>query len=95
MGAVAIAHERGLPVAVRGGGHNVAGSAVCDGGLVIDLSAMKGLDIDLGARLVRAEAGLTWGEIDHECRRFGLAAAGGSCPRPASVASRSVADSAG
>ncbi len=75
--AIRFAHERGLVVAVRGGGHNVAGTAVCDGGLVIDLSPMKGMWVHPAARTVRAQAGLLWGELDRETQAFGLAAPGG------------------
>jgi FAD/FMN-containing dehydrogenase len=75
--AVRFARERDLLVAVRGGGHNVAGTAVCDGGLVIDLSPMKGMWVDPARRTVRAEAGLLWGEFDRETQAFGLAAPGG------------------
>jgi FAD/FMN-containing dehydrogenase len=75
--AVRFARERDLLVAVRGGGHNVAGTAVCDGGLVIDLSPMKGLWVDPVARTARAQAGLLWGEFDRETQAFGLAAPGG------------------
>ena len=75
--AVRFARERDLLVAVRGGGHNVAGTAVCDGGLVIDLSSMKGLWVDPAGRTARADAGLLWGEFDRETQAFGLAATGG------------------
>ena len=75
--AVRFARERDLLVAVRGGGHNVAGSAVCDGGLVIDLSPMKGLWVDPARRTARAQPGLLWGEFDREAQAFGLAAPGG------------------
>ena len=75
--AVRFARERDLLVAVRGGGHNVAGTAVCDGGLVIDLSPMKGVWVDPAARTARAQAGLLWGEFDRETQAFGLAATGG------------------
>src|SRR5574339_397099 len=75
--AVRFARERGLLVAVRGGGHNVAGTATCDGGVVIDLSPMKGLWVDPAARTARAQAGLLWGEFDRETQSFGLAAPGG------------------
>jgi FAD/FMN-containing dehydrogenase len=75
--AVRFARERELLVAVRGGGHNVAGTAVCDGGLVIDLSAMKGVWVDPAGRRARAQAGLLWGEFDHETQAFGLGAPGG------------------
>jgi FAD/FMN-containing dehydrogenase len=66
-----------LPIAVRGGGHNVAGKAVCDDGIVIDLSPMKGIRVDPEQRTARAEAGLTWGEFDSETQAFGLATTGG------------------
>jgi FAD/FMN-containing dehydrogenase len=75
--AVRYAHERDMLVAVRGGGHNIAGTAVCDDGLVIDLSRMKGIRVDPDARTARAEAGLLWGEFDHETQAFGLATTGG------------------
>jgi len=75
--AVGFARERELVVAVRGGGHNVAGTAVCDGGIVIDLSPMKGVWVDPRARVARAEPGLLWGELDHETQSFGLATPGG------------------
>ena len=71
--SVNFARENDLLVAVRGGGHNVAGNAVCDGGLVIDLSAMKGIRVDPGQRTVRAEGGVTLGELDRETQVFGLA----------------------
>jgi FAD/FMN-containing dehydrogenase len=67
-------------VAVRGGGHDVAGTAVCDGGLVIDLSRMKGIRVDPTRRTARAEPGLTWGEFDQETQAFGLATTGGFVP---------------
>lgn len=75
--AVNFAREYDLLVAVRGGGHNVAGYATCDGGLVIDLSGMKGIHVDPEARVARAQAGVTWGELDRETQVFGLAAPGG------------------
>ena len=77
IAAVRFARANDLPVSVRGGGHNVTGSAVCNGGLVIDLSGMKGLRIDPVARTIRAEPGLTWGEVNQDLQTFGLAAAGG------------------
>jgi FAD/FMN-containing dehydrogenase len=75
--AVRFARERDLLVAIRGGGHNVAGTAVCDGGLVIDLSNMKGVHVDPAERTARAQAGLLWGDFDRETQAFGLAATGG------------------
>ncbi len=75
--AVAVVREHDLLVAVRGGGHNVAGNAVCDGGLVIDLSPMKGIRVDPANRTARAQPGATWGDFDHETQPFGLATTGG------------------
>jgi FAD/FMN-containing dehydrogenase len=66
-----------LPVAVYGGGHGVTGNAVCDGGIVVDLRPMKGLSVDPRARTCRAEAGLTWGELDAATQEHGLAVTGG------------------
>jgi FAD/FMN-containing dehydrogenase len=75
--AMHFAREHDLLLSVRGGGHNVTGSAVCAGGLMLDLSAMKGTRIDPDARVVTAEPGLTWGEFDAATQRFGLATTGG------------------
>ena len=75
--AVNFARERDLLVAVRGGGHNVAGNAVCDDGLMIDLSPMNSVHVDPSARTARAEGGATWGDFDHETQAFGLATTGG------------------
>jgi FAD/FMN-containing dehydrogenase len=77
VAAVRWARSRDLPVAVRGGGHNVAGSAVNDGGLVIDLSPMKGIFVDPVARTARAQAGVTWGELDRATQLHGLVTPGG------------------
>jgi len=77
MNAVNFARENNVPLAVRSVGHNVAGISLCDGGIVIDLSPMKGIRVDVEAQTVRAEPGLTWGELNHELQPFGLAAAGG------------------
>ena len=77
VAAVRFARERGLLVAVRSGGHGVGGHAVCDGGLVIDLSPMKGIRVDPAARTARAEAGVLWGELDRETQLHGLATVGG------------------
>lgn len=77
IAAVRFARERDLVIAVRGGGHNVAGTAVCDDGVVIDLSPMKGIWVDPVRRTARAQPGLLWGEFDHETQRFGLATTGG------------------
>src|SRR5437588_11861158 len=77
IAAIGFARSEGLDVAVRGGSHNVAGNATCDGGMVIDLSPMKGIRVDADARSVRAQGGLTWGELDAETQAFGLATTGG------------------
>jgi len=68
-------HE--LEVAVRGGGHNVAGHCVCDDGIVIDLSSMRGVDVDWRARLAHAQGGATWGDFDAATQEHGLVAPGG------------------
>lgn len=75
--AVNFAREQDLLIAVRGGGHNVAGYAVCEGGIVIDLSAMRGVRVDPVARVARVEGGATWGDVDAATQAFGLAAPGG------------------
>lgn len=75
--SVNFTRENNLLVAVRGGGHNIGGNGVCDGGLMIDLSRMKGLRVDPAHRTARAEPGLTWGEFDRETQAFGLATTGG------------------
>src|SRR6059036_1424294 len=71
--AVRFARERGLEIAVRGGGHNVAGNAVCDGGLMIDLSAMKAVQVDAAKKTVRVEGGATLGDLDQATQEHGLA----------------------
>ena len=75
--AVTFAREQKLPLAVRGTGHNVAGFAVCDDGVVIDLSPMKRITVDVAARTVRAEGGCNWGEVNDALQPHGLAVTGG------------------
>jgi FAD/FMN-containing dehydrogenase len=75
--AVRVARRNRPVVSVRGGGHQVAGSAVCDDGLVIDLSTMKGVHVDPVARTARAQAGATWADVDRATQLFGLATPGG------------------
>ena len=75
--AVRVARAYRPPVSIRGGGHQVAGSAVCDDGLVIDLSAMTAVHVDPTARTVRAQAGATWGDVDRATQLFGLVTPGG------------------
>ena len=77
IAALGFARDQELAIAVRGGGHNVAGFGTCDGGIVIDLSAMKGVRVDPARRRGWAQGGLTWGEFDHETQAFGLATTGG------------------
>jgi FAD/FMN-containing dehydrogenase len=75
--AVRAAREHQLEIAVRGGGHNVAGNAVCDNGLMIDLAGMRGVHVDPSARRARAQGGATWGDYNRETQLFGLASTGG------------------
>jgi len=75
--AVEFARSEGLQVAVRGGAHSIAGFSTSDGGVVIDLSPMKGIRVDPTARRAVAQPGLTWSEFDHETQAFGLAVTGG------------------
>jgi FAD/FMN-containing dehydrogenase len=75
--AVGLARDQDLPLSVYGGGHGVTGSAVCDAGVCVDMRGMKRIDVDPAARTVRAEAGLTWGELDAATQEHGLAVTGG------------------
>jgi len=75
--AVRFAHERDLEIAVRGGGHNVAGTAMCDDGFVIDLSSMRAVSVDLVDRTAVVEGGALWGDVDHATQAHGLATTGG------------------
>ena len=77
IGAVTLARRTGLRVAVRGGGHSFPGLSVCDGGLVIDLSLMKGIRVDPHTRTARVQAGVLLGELDRETQAFGLAVPAG------------------
>ncbi|HVH54941.1 MAG TPA: FAD-dependent oxidoreductase, partial [Vicinamibacterales bacterium] len=77
LDSLRFAGDHDLLVAVRGGGHNVAGFGTCDGGLVIDLSSLRGIRVDPARRTVRAQAGVTWGDLDRETQAFGLAVPGG------------------
>jgi FAD/FMN-containing dehydrogenase len=79
INSVNLARTSNLPVSVRGGGHNVAGNAVCDGGIMIDLSRMRGIRVDPVSHAARAEPGLAWSEFDRETQAFGLATTGGIC----------------
>lgn len=75
--AVRFAAANGLGVAIRGGGHNVAGHAVCDGNLMIDLSGMSAVHVDPARKVAVVEGGATWAEVDRETQVFGLATPGG------------------
>jgi FAD/FMN-containing dehydrogenase len=77
MAAVDLARENGVDLAIRGGGHSVPGFGTCDGGVVIDLSAMRGVHVDPVAGLARAEGGATWGDFNAATYPFGLATTGG------------------
>ncbi len=77
MAAVNFGRENGLLTAIRGGGHNGAGLATCDDGLVIDLSRMKGIRVDPAAKKVRVEAGCVWSDVDHATHAFGMATPSG------------------
>jgi FAD/FMN-containing dehydrogenase len=74
---VRFARDRDLEIAIRGGGHNVAGSAVCDEGIVIDLSSMRAVSVDPAARTAHVQGGALWGDVDHETQAHGLATTGG------------------
>jgi hypothetical protein len=75
--AVRFARDHDLEIAVRGGGHNVAGTAVCDDGIVIDLSAMRAVSVDPAGRTARVQGGALWGDVDYETQAHGLATTGG------------------
>ena len=77
VAAIAYARDYGLPLAIRGGGHNVAGSAVCDGGLVVDLSLQRAVRVDPERQLAVADPGATWSDFDKATQAHGLATTGG------------------
>ena len=77
MAAVDFSRDLDLLLSVKGGGHNVAGTAVCDDGLMIDLSPMSSVRVDPETQTARVGGGATWGDFDHEAQRFGLATTGG------------------
>ena len=76
--AVGLAREAGLEISIRGGGHNIAGRSVTDGGLMIDLAEMKGMYVDPEARTIRAQGGVIWSEFNRETAVHGLAVTGGA-----------------
>src|SRR5262245_12324825 len=75
--AVRFARDHDLEIAIRGGGHNVAGTAVCDDGIVIDLSAMRAVRVDSADRRAWVQGGALWGDVDHETQAHGLSTTGG------------------
>src|SRR5215468_7192689 len=77
IAGVAFAREKKLLLAVRGGGHNGPGLGICDTGLVVDLSRLKGIRVDQKSRTVRVEGGCLWGDVDHATHPFGLAVPSG------------------
>jgi FAD/FMN-containing dehydrogenase len=83
--SIRFARDQRLLVSIRGGGHSIPGFSVCDGGLMIDLSRMRGVRVDAARETVRAEGGVTWGDFDHETQAFGLATTGGVV-RPTGIA---------
>jgi hypothetical protein len=74
---VRLAREEQVPFAIRGGGHNVAGSAVCEGGIVCDLSGLRAVHVDAAARTARAQGGATWADFDRATHAIGMATTGG------------------
>src|SRR5688572_5164987 len=77
VAAVRFARDHDLEIAIRGGGHNVAGTAVCNDGIVIDLSTMRGVRVDPSNRRAWVQGGALWGDVDHETQAYGLATTGG------------------
>ncbi len=75
--AVRMATASGLEIAVRGGGHSIPGLSVCEGGMMLDLSEMKSIEVDTDARVARAQPGLLWGDFDAATQTYGLASPGG------------------
>ncbi len=95
VAAVRFARDHHLEIAIRGGGHNVAGTALCDNGIVIDLSAMRGVCVDRAGRRAWVQGGALWGDVDRETQAHGLATPAGSSATPAWPASPSAAALAG
>src|SRR5262249_59878561 len=78
---VHFARAHDLPIAIRCGSHNAAGHATCDGGIVADLTSMKGIRVDAAQRRVHAQGGVLWGEFDRETQVYGLGTTGGGGER--------------
>src|SRR5690242_11977475 len=81
VSAVHFGHSNNLLTAIRGGGHNVGGRALCDDGLVVDLSRMRSVQVNASNRTVRVEGGTTLGDLDRETHVFGLAVPSGVVPK--------------
>src|ERR1700760_4281866 len=81
VSAIRFAREKNLLTAIRGGGHNVGGRALCDDGIVIDLSRMRAVHVDPATRTVRVQGGATLGDMDRETHPFGLAVPCGIIPK--------------
>ena len=77
IASASFAHQQGLPVSIRGGGHNVAGHAVCDDGLMIDLSQLRGVDVNAARRTASVQGGALWADVDAATQAHGLATPGG------------------
>jgi len=77
IAAIGFARSNDLPIAVRGGGHSIAGFSTCDGGIVIDLGQMRSVHVDPESRVAHVAGGATWGDVDHETTVYGLATTGG------------------
>jgi FAD/FMN-containing dehydrogenase len=77
IAAVNFASDRGLPIAVRGGGHSIAGLSAIDGGVLLDLAPMRAVQVDPERRLAAVQGGALWGDVDRETQAFGLVAPGG------------------
>ena len=77
VAGVKFASARSLPIAIRGGGHNVAGFGTCDGGLLLDLGSMNAVRVDPARKVAHVQGGARWGQVDHETQVFGLATTGG------------------
>src|SRR5215831_12287691 len=78
IAAVKFARTHEALVSVRGGGHNIPGNAVCEGGLMIDLAGMRSVRVDPARRMARADGGATWSDFDSATQIFGLATTGGA-----------------
>ena len=84
--AVRFARENNYTVAVRGGGHSIAGLSAIDGGLLIDLAPMSSVKVDAERKLAYVQGGALWSDVDKATQEYGLATPGGVCPTPASRA---------